>query len=339
MHDKERVLLKVRRLSKVYERDRHGDTIKALRDVHMDVYEGETLGVVGESGCGKTTFAKCILRVIEPTEGEVWFRFDDGRWRNVLSLSRKEVRSFWREVQYVFQDPWAALNPKMSVFEALFEPLAVHGLARDREFAREQIARTMDLVRLPRSFQSRYPGELSGGERQRVVIARALMLKPRVIILDEPVSALDVSVRAQILNLLRELKEQLNLTLILISHDLSTIDYMADRICVMYLGRVVEIGDRQSVLQRPLHPYTELLLASVPVAHPRLRGRRRIPGKPLDDEQNPFEGSGCPFRDRCLYAKPKCSDQVPVLVEVEYAHKSACHYAAALELLGVENRA
>jgi oligopeptide/dipeptide ABC transporter ATP-binding protein len=293
--------------------------IRALEEVSFAVARGETLGIVGESGCGKSTLGKAIVRLIEPTGGRVYFE-----GRELTALGGRALRAERRHFQMVFQDPYSALNPRMRVGTALAEPLAIHRLAKGRE-RQERVRELLLGVGLPEDSALRYPHEFSGGQRQRIVIARALAVKPSLIVADEPVSALDVSVQAQILNLLRDLQERFALTYLFIAHDLRLVEYMSDRVAVMYLGRVVELAGSQDLYQHPLHPYTRALLAAVPVPDPeRKRNRLTVAGEVPDPSAPP---PGCAFHPRCPLALERCRRERPDLREVAPAHWAACHLA------------
>ena len=289
--------------------------VRAVENVSFEVGHREVLGLAGESGSGKTTIGRSILRLVEPTGGEVVF---DGR--DVLGFGKAEMMRFRREAQIVFQDPYASINPTMTVGEAVAEPLRVQSIARGSELD-DRVAELLETVSLPADFAKRRPGDLSGGQRQRVVIARALAVEPRFIVADEPVSALDVSIQAQIINLLDELKERRGLAMLFISHDLAVMEYLADRIAVLYLGRVMEIGPSRELVANPRHPYTEALISAVPDATGK---RKRIVLQ--GDAPSPVSPpSGCVFRTRCRYVLPECAASVPALREVAGGHWKACH--------------
>jgi oligopeptide transport system ATP-binding protein len=315
-------LLSVKNLTKLYPvrsgfLSRVTSNVQAVGGVSFDIKAHEVLGLAGESGSGKTTIGRSILRLIEPTSGTVDFKGTD-----VLGLNRRELRAFRREAQIVFQDPYASLNPKMTIEQILSEPLQLHGLKASRSDRRDRIAALLNLVALSPDYMDRTPHALSGGQRQRIGIARALAVEPSLIVADEPVSALDVSVQAQVVNLLSDLRERLGLALLFISHDLAVMQHLSDRIAVLYLGRIMEIGPAKEVCRNPKHPYTEALLSAVPVpdlakSRPRIILRGDIP-----NPANP--PSGCVFRTRCHLATAECAKVVPELKEIGPGHSAAC---------------
>jgi peptide/nickel transport system ATP-binding protein/oligopeptide transport system ATP-binding protein len=291
--------------------------VRALEGVDLAVEPGECLAVVGESGSGKSTLARLLVRLLEPTAGRVLFRGQD-----LATLGGEPLRRLRRRFQIVFQDPYGSLNPRMRIGRALAEPLAAHGLAPRGERS-DRVAELLERVGLPRDAARRFPHEFSGGQRQRIAIARALATGPELIVADEPVSALDVSVRAQIVNLLAELQAGLGLGLIFIAHDLAVVEQIADRVAVLYLGRVVEQAERHRLFAAPQHPYTAGLLAAVPVPEPGRRRRAVVGGEPPSPVEPP---SGCPFHPRCPIARPRCAGERPALVEVLPGHLAACHF-------------
>ena len=307
--------------------------VRAVDDVSISVESGETVGIVGESGCGKTTFGRTLTRLIEPTEGSLRF-FYNGELRDFLSLTDEELRMSRREMQMIFQDPYSSLNPRMTVKDIIGEPLRVQGLARKKD-VQEKVLEMLELVSLRREHMERFPHAFSGGQRQRIAIARAMVLGPRFLVADEPVSALDVSVQAQILNLLMDLQTEFNLTMLFIAHDIDLVRHVSDRIAVMYLGKIVEIGNAQTICTQPTHPYTEALLESVPLPVPGGREQKPTKAEKLPDPANPPEG--CYFHERCRYAADVCAAQPPELVsrDSEQGHLSRCHFAGELELKGL----
>jgi oligopeptide/dipeptide ABC transporter ATP-binding protein len=296
--------------------------VRAVDGVDLAIQEGETLGLVGESGCGKSTLGRSILRLVDPTAGEVLFK-----GKSVLRMRAGAMRRLRREMQIIFQDPFASLDPRQTVEQILGEPLDIHGLARGRRRRRQRIAELLELVGLAPDFAGRYPHEFSGGQRQRIGIARALAVEPSFIVCDEPISALDVSIQAQIINLLEELQDRLHLTYLFIAHDLSVVKHISDRIAVMYVGKVVEVSPARDLYRRPKHPYTASLLSAIPIPDPRLERRReRIILK--GDVASPLDPpSGCRFRTRCFKAQPRCAESEPPLSTVNLGdHQAACYF-------------
>ncbi len=308
--------------------------VKAVDGVSFRLLERESLGLVGESGCGKTTAGRTILRLYEPTGGEVWYTREDGSQVELTSLTPQEMKVHRRELRMIFQDPFSSLNPRLTVMDIIGEPLIIHGVTRKRAEIERRVAELMEAVGLNPNYMGRYPHEFSGGQRQRIGLARTLSLNPRIIIADEPVSALDVSVQAQVLNLLQELKEQLGLTLLFIAHDLSVVEHICDRIAVMYLGHIMEIDDAEDLLRNPAHPYTEALVSAVPPADPDVRMERIILEGDVPSPSNP--PTGCVFHPRCRYADDICRTEFPPMVDLGDGHQSRCHFAADLDLQGVD---
>jgi peptide/nickel transport system ATP-binding protein len=306
--------------------------VRAVDGVGFSMGPGETLSLVGESGCGKTTTSRCILRALTPTAGEILFRTAAGAVVDVAKLEKRALRPLRREMQMVFQDPFSSLNPRRTLLDIVAEPLVASGVGSRQERI-DRVAELLRLVGLRPEYMRRYPHAFSGGQRQRVGIARALALNPRLVVADEPVSALDVSVQAQILNLLLDLQARLGLSYLLVAHDLSVVKQVSDRVAVMYVGRIVETAETARLFARPRHPYTEALLSAVPKPDPRLRSQRIVLEGEVADPANP--PAGCHFHPRCRYALPVCRTETPRLSEVEPGHAVACHRARELALRGV----
>lgn len=305
---------------------------KAVDGVSFALRQQEVLGLVGESGCGKTTTGRSILRLYDPTSGEVWYHKADGTIVDVATISQNDMKLLRREMRMIFQDPFSSLNPRMTVRDLIGEPLIIHNVAKGRELD-DRVATLMKSVGLEPAYMRRYPHEFSGGQRQRIGLARTLSLNPRLIIADEPVSALDVSVQAQVLNLLQGLKDELGLTLLFIAHDLSVVEHICDRIAVMYVGKIVELAESEELLSHPMHPYTEALVSAVPPADPDIQTHRIILEGDVPSPSNP--PPGCVFHPRCRYAQDICKQQEPMLEEVQRGHYASCHFAKELQLAGI----
>ena len=316
-------LLRVNHLKKYFQTP-HG-TLSAVDDVTFGINKRETLGVVGESGCGKSTLGRCILRLHEPTAGEVVFE-----GKNILACDKKEMKSLRSKMQIIFQDPYASLNPRMTVSQAIAAPLIIQGVysAKEKEKIQKKVAEMMDVVGLASRLVNSYPHELDGGRRQRIGIARALSLDPKFIVCDEPVSALDVSIQAQVLNLMQDLQQQMVLTYLFITHNLSVVKHLSNQIVVMYLGQLVEKASPDQLFHNPCHPYTQALLSAIPIPDPDIPMRRMVLKGELTSPIN--VGPGCRFAKRCNYAKPECNEASPEMVEVEPGHVVACHMAGAV---------
>lgn len=327
--DKENIL-EVRNLHKTFTSKKI--VVKAVTDVSFTVKAGETIGIVGESGCGKTTLGRCIARAYQATSGEVWYRTADGEELDFLQADKDKMKKIRKEIQMVFQDPYSSLDPRMTVLDIIKEPLRANykGIMSDKEMN----TKVMDIanrVGLNTTYLKRYPHAFSGGQRQRIGIARALVVDPKIVICDEAVSALDVSVQAQVINLLRDLQREMKLTYLFISHDLSVVEHISDKVGVMYLGRMAEYGDTEQMFAKPLHPYTEALLSAVPVADPKIDIERiQLKGE-IPNPANP--PSGCYFHERCSYCTKRCEEEVPELRNFD-GRLVACHRAEELNLKG-----
>jgi oligopeptide transport system ATP-binding protein len=294
-------------------------SVKAVSDVSFDIRRGETLGLVGESGCGKSTLGRCILRLIEPTAGKIFFKGQD-----ITHASAAEMRKLRRNMQIIFQDPYASLNPRMTVEDILGEPIDIHGLADSKEARRKRIVELLDLCGLRREAIARYPHEFSGGQRQRICIARALAVQPEFIVCDEPVSALDVSIQAQIVNLMQDLQKELGLTYLFIAHDLKVVEHISNRVAVMYLGKVAEVSEAEDLYENPKHPYTKALLSAIPLPDPDYKKTRVILQGDVPSPISP--PSGCYFHPRCPIAQENCRSEHPSLRSLGGVHEAACHY-------------
>jgi len=292
--------------------------VKAVDDITFHIKKGETLGLVGESGCGKSTAGRTILRLLEATAGEIWFE-----GKNLVDLDKKDLREMRKEMQIIFQDPYASLNPRMTVADIVGEPIDIHNLASSKKERNEKVAEILDTVGLGPEYMKRYPHEFSGGQRQRIGVARALAVDPSLIIADEPVSALDVSIQAQVINLMQDLQKDFDLTYLFIAHDLSVVKHISDRVAVMYLGKLVEVADKKELFDDPKHPYTQSLLSAIPVADPTYETERIILEGDVPSPVNP--PSGCRFHPRCPYAMDICSEVEPEFKDYGEEHFAACH--------------
>jgi peptide/nickel transport system ATP-binding protein len=307
-------------------------SVRAVDGVSFFVREGETLGLVGESGCGKTTTGRTILRAYDPTSGDIFFRDKKMGVVNIAALPKSQLKALRRNLQLIFQDPYSSLNPRWTLLQIVGEPLVAHGVARGRDL-KEQVAELLGVVGLRPEYMVRYPHAFSGGQRQRIGIARALALRPQLVVCDEPVSALDVSIQAQTLNLLQDLQAEFHLTYLFVAHDLSVVEHISDRVAVMYVGKIVEMAETEDLFIHPLHPYTEALMSAVPEPDPKHRSRRIVLEGEVANPANP--PSGCYFHPRCRYAVDHCKTAGPELREVRPDHYVSCHRAEELSLLGV----
>lgn len=314
-------LIEVNHLSKFFNLG-NNQILKAVNDLNFSIAQGETVGVVGESGCGKSTAGRTMMRLYEPTNGEVLFN-----GKNIYQMKGAELKQLRRDMQMIFQDPYASLNPRMTVMEIIGEALDVHKLAGSRKERKKKVEQLLELVNLNSAYASRYPHEFSGGQRQRIGIARALAVDPKFIIADEPISALDVSIQAQVVNLLQELQRDMGLTYLFIAHDLSMVKHISDRVAVMYLGKIVEFARSEDLYNNPRHPYTRALMSAIPIPDPEVEEKREriVLG---GDLPSPIHlPSGCPFHTRCPMATEKCKVDVPKFLEVKDKHFASCHYA------------
>jgi peptide/nickel transport system ATP-binding protein len=335
----ENILLEVKGLTKFFPIRSKGirrkiiGQVRAVDDVSFSIKQGETLGLVGESGCGKTTTARCIMRAMDPTDGEILFTKSDGEIVDIAPMSERQLFPLRGDIQMIFQDPYASLNPRMNILDIIGESLLVIGGIKDREQRSKRVAELLELVGLRAEFMQRFPHAFSGGQRQRIVIARALALNPRLVVADEPVSALDVSVQAQVLNLMLRLQGEFDLTYLFVAHDLSVVKHFCDRVIVMYLGKIVELAPTEKLFEKPLHPYTSALMGAVPEADPRRRAAMVSLEGEVPSPANP--PAGCHFHPRCPHARDICSAKAPQLEELTPGRFVRCHRAAELELSGV----
>lgn len=312
--------------------------VKAVNDVSFDLNEDETLALVGESGCGKTTTSRCVIQAIKPTSGQVLFSLDGTNPVDLVQLKKKELKAARRNIRMVYQDPYSSLNPRMNLLQIIGEPLVINRMVRGKAELADRVAALLRMVHLDPTYMNRYPHAFSGGQRQRIAIARALALSPKVVIADEAVSALDVSVQTQILNLLRQLQRELGLTYLFVAHNLAVVKYAANRVVVMYAGKIVEISETETLFLSPKHPYTEALISAAPNPDPATKHRLRIvlQGEVADLANLP---SGCAFHPRCQYAQDRCRQEAPVLANIAGAgkpvHQVACHFAEELKLVGI----
>ena len=339
----ERAIISVRNLVKYFPVEagflrRQVGLVKAVDDVNFDLNEGETLALVGESGCGKTTTSHCIIQAQRPTSGQVLFRMEGANPVDLTQMEKAELKGARRNIRMIYQDPFSSLNPRMTLLQIIGEPLVIHRMVKGQDELQARVAELLRLVRLDPNTMNRYPHAFSGGQRQRIAIARALSLSPKVVIADEAVSALDVSVQAQILNLMKELQNQLGLTYLFVAHNLAVVKYEADRVAVMYAGKIVEIAETEALYTNPKHPYTEALISAAPNPDPDTKNRPRIvlSGEVADPGNLP---GGCAFHPRCRYAEDRCRQETPALIDIAgadgSAHQSACHFAENLELVGI----
>jgi oligopeptide/dipeptide ABC transporter ATP-binding protein len=329
------VLLQVRDLKKYFPIQRGlwrktVGQVKAVDGVSFDLRAGETLGLVGESGCGKTTTGRLILRALQPTEGEVRLRHEQ-QMVDLTRLSRRQLKPYRKDMQVIFQDPFSSLSPRMTVYEIVSEPLEIHRIG-DATERRARVRELLERVGLRVEHMGRYPHAFSGGQRQRIGIARALALQPKLIVADEPVSALDVSIQAQVINLLKDLQDNSGISFLFVAHDLSVVEHISDRVAVMYLGRIVELANAEVLYRDPRHPYTEALLSAIPASHPKLKRERIVLSGDVPNPANP--PSGCHFHPRCRYARDICRTEAPPLRQVDPGHVAACHFAEELNLVG-----
>jgi peptide/nickel transport system ATP-binding protein len=329
-------LLEIRNLKKYFPVrgslfGRRTEYVKAVDDVSLRIGRGETLGLVGESGCGKTTLGRCVVRLYKPLAGEIIYQPEETEI-NLAELSGRELKPLRREIQMIFQDPYSSLNPRRTVFDIISEPIRVNRLASRKELE-ERVIHLMEIVGLETRYLRRYPHAFSGGQRQRIGIARALATNPKLIVADEPVSALDVSIQAQILNLLGDLQDEFGLSYLFVAHNLNVVKYVSDRVAVMYVGRLVELAPTEELYVAPQHPYTEALLSAVPISEPDVvRERIKLEGE-IPNPVNP--PPGCLFHPRCRYARDRCQEAVPPLQEVSAGHFAACHFVKELDLRGI----